>query len=336
MFASFCCLSVLACSAVLTAPEDGTNPPASTPEGGPGAETGPSVDGGVDGPPGLDACAGECERKFADVTQLAANDTHVFVAYRDGIARCTQATCERKLYAPAAGADARAIALDASGRLFFTFRGTLYGCGGSPFDCEVERSNIQELATFPAAELVILSTTFVWTSASSSLLYQNDRTQNLTKAPIAMDRTAAPLVLRGDTAIFANVNGIYQVNTAGGLEPIKASYPGAADIAVSPTKLLVINAARTHVTLFDLASANMETSIPAEGATALAMTSTTAFWTRRLGEVVKLETNGTTATTFVSNVVAPRLIAASGKNVWFTTNANADGKGLSTLEHRPF
>ena len=93
------------------------------------------------------------EASFADVTQIAANETHAFVAYRDGVARCSaDGSCERNALT---SSGVRAIAVDAVGTLFVASDSAILRCGGAPFGCAAERAAIDAMKTVPAANLVV-------------------------------------------------------------------------------------------------------------------------------------------------------------------------------------
>lgn len=322
-------VSTVACGVSLTAPEDAVpGAPDASPDG-PRAETDANVDAA------MDAGAGE---QFDDVTHLVANDTHVFVAFRDGLARCTTTSCERKTLPPAVELDARAIAIDANGTLFLTFQGALYQCGGKPFDCAPERSNIAALRDNPAAELVVMSSTFAWTSARSTKLFHVQRLVDGAFTPTELARVGAPLAQNLDGATYGNKNGIFRADNSGPHDTFAASFPNATGLASVPTKLAAVPSDRSGVTFFGAGGSGTGiASIGSGGVTALAITPTAAYWTRTIGDIVRC-THGVTplsTTTYKAGLATPRLIAANASAVWFTTGANADGRGRSTLNAGP-
>lgn len=272
------------------------------------------------------------EASFADVTQIAANETHAFVAYRDGVARCSaDGSCERNALT---SSGVRAIAVDAVGTLFVASDSAILRCGGAPFGCAAERAAIDAMKTVPAANLVVLDGMFVWTSASSSSLFRLPRGPG-EPAPVARanDRAAAPIAAFGPTrAAFATNESVSTIDEGGVVALVLTGIVKPAAVATSESVIAVLTNDRAKLIVTRLeGAANSAMTLPTSEATALAASGASVYWTRpSAGEVLRATHPDAIAVKVKTGLSSPRLVAASKSRVWFTTIRN-DGTGLSTL-----
>lgn len=303
--------------------------PSPTPNGdGGGADSGPADAASDvvtrDAPD--DASSGE--PSFADVTQLAANETHAFVAYRDGVARCTpDGKCDRT------SGVAGAIAVDLGGTLYVATAGVILRCGGVPFGCAAERAVIDVLKTTPAANLVVVNGMFVWTSMGAASLFQLLRASDQAPTARPADRVAAPIAPFGPTsAAFVNNDGVATLDESGVITPALTGIAKPAAVVTSESIIAVLTNDRAKLVVTRLGSGTSGAmSLPTAEAAGLAASGASVYWTRpSTGEVVRATHPDAVTIKVKTGLSSPRLVAASKSRVWFTTSRN-DGSGLSTL-----
>lgn len=312
-----------ACSASLTAPEDGTAP------AGPDASTEDvqGLDGGADAPADgavpVDAGCPTCPT-FEGVTALVGGGSHVFVGYRDGVARCDTVTCDR-FALPEGG---RAMAIDSTAlELVVVVRRQLYVCTlTGTFVCTAKPPLLPiEMETSPPAYLAAGAGRISWTSTASTRLRVVDRAKHEIALDGTLTRLGAPLVRSSASVMYADAPGIYELpdGTGTGLarSDENAKYKNVRALAFGDGTLGVILASGgvSQCEPGYCTASLMLDFVGASAATDVAVGLGGVYWTSKTsGEVQRMKL-GSAVPARVRAVTSPTLITTTKTHVAFVS-----------------